>query len=177
MLLTAIDSEKLAGRLNHYAAMNRLTNFLSRIHIAWVTNSIVTICAGPVLVLLYAKYITADPLSMRRLPVALVFPFDTQRSPAYECVFALSFVSITCIGYTMVLTDCVFLGTCAQIVACQRDLQDMLGEIHGAAGVLLFTDQVSMEVGQRWKECTRFHNDILKQYIVFFCEVACSKSI
>lgn len=117
-------AEESLGRLKHYAALNRQATFLSRINIAWMTNSICSICLGPALLVLYHALWVGDLRpDMYRQPVGLVFPFDIFRSPAYECIYVLCFVAITCIGYTIAMTDCMFLGVCTQVIACQRDLQ------------------------------------------------------
>lgn len=63
--------EELLGRTKHYVAMNKQATFWSRIMIATMTNSIFSICLGPILAVLY-HYITGDLTSdMYRQPVGL----------------------------------------------------------------------------------------------------------
>lgn len=86
--------EELLGRSHHYLAMNKQTTFWSRIDIAVMTNSICSICLGPILVVFY-HYIMGDLSSdMYRQPVGLVYIFlffiNLYISLVHEDLFQLS---------------------------------------------------------------------------------------
>lgn len=142
--------------------MNRLTNVFTRIDMGWMTTSILSICLGPILGVLYHATVLGDlEPEMYRQPVGVVFPFNTDTTPGYEFVYVLCFVSITCIGYTISFTDCIFMGSCAQIVASQRDLRDMLTEVDAerkAIRPLNVREQHYVE--RRLRECVLFHYQI-----------------
>lgn len=153
-----------------------------------MTNSICAICLGPMIVIAYHGLIVGDLRpDMYRQPIGLVFPFDMLRSPAYQIVYVMMFMSTTCIGYTISMTNCIFMCVCTQIIACQKDLQDMLGEMDvgsggcvendgqdggkngaGAVGgrtrrrssVLAYSALDSMRIEGRLKDCVRFHYEI-----------------
>lgn len=105
---------------------------------------------------------------MFRQPVGLVFPFDINRSPAFECVYVMCFVSTMFIGYTIVMADCIFLGVCSQVIASQHDLQDMLVELDEECdrrrrnGVLTYSGVDQRRIESRLVECVRFNYDITK---------------
>lgn len=83
-------------------------------------------------------------------------------TPGFQLTYILCYISITCIGYTIVMTDCVFMGVCSQIIASQKDLQDMLREsvVHWDVGSAKTKNQ--LEVDRRIMECVTFHNRIVK---------------
>lgn len=56
-------------------------------------------------------------------------PYDETKSPMYEVTYILCVLAIICCGFTIALIDCIFMGVCTQIIACQKDLQDKLAEI------------------------------------------------
>lgn len=154
-----VHAEESVGRLEHYANMNRWTNIFTRIDMGWMTTSILSICLGPILGVLYHATVLGDlQPEMYRQPVGVVFPFNSDTTPGYEFVYVLCFVSITCIGYTISFTDCVFMGSCAQIVACQRDLRDMLAEVDvNRCSTEPLTTSERRDVERRLRECVRFH--------------------
>lgn len=134
-----------------------------------MTNSICSICLGPILLVLYHAVWVGDlSEDMFRQPVGLVFPFDINRSPAFECVYVMCFVSTMFIGYTIVMADCIFLGVCSQVIASQHDLQDMLVELDEECdrrrrnGVLTYSGVDQRRIESRLVECVRFNYDITK---------------
>lgn len=142
-----------------------------------MTNSICSICLGPALSVLYhAVWVGDAHAGMWRQPVGLRFPFDISRTPWFEFVYVWCFVAITCIGYTIAMTDCIFMGVCTQVIACQRDLQDMLAEVGAGTcrdsrqqggeqrairDVKMFSRSDERIIERELVECVRFHYDIL----------------
>lgn len=97
------------------------------------------------------------PLFSVKLYVQLAhrLPFDIYRSPGYEFTYVFCILPIICIGYTIAMTDCMFMGVCSQIIASQKDLQDMLCE-------LVTGDRSGSVVDWRLKKCIQFHNQIIE---------------
>lgn len=65
--------EEQLRRTKHYMAMNKEAKFWSLIDIAIMTNSICSICLGPILIVLYHKVIGDLTNEMYRQPVRLVY--------------------------------------------------------------------------------------------------------
>lgn len=89
------------------------------------------------------------------------FPYDIYESPAFQLTYVLCFVSVICIGYTIVTTDCMFMGLCSQIIASQKDLQDMLHELIPVNGIRL-AKSGNINIDRRLQECVTFHNHIAR---------------
>lgn len=178
-------SEERLGRQRHYRTMDARATLLSRIVFGWMFSSIASIALGPLLLMLYHKVAVGDlTRSMYRQPVEMRLPYDYTAWPAFELTYVACIFTIICTGNTMVIVDCLFLGLCSHIIACQRDLQDMLAELGGAGrfgggwtgnaavgrirrarnypdrGELIVGDE-SWRLERRLRECVRFHYEIL----------------
>lgn len=94
-------------------------------------------------------------------PIGVVYPFDTATTPGFQIVYAIAIMSTTCISNTICFADCLFMGICGQIVACKRDLRDMLAEIDANnREQLTGTEQLIIE--GRLNRCVRFHHKIAR---------------
>lgn len=160
------------GRGRHYVAMDRQATLLSRIAFGWMFSSICSIALGPLLLIIYrlASVGHLEPEDLR-LPVQMALPYDLTSWPGYHLTYLGCIITIMCTGNSMVLMDCVFLGLCSHIIACQRDLQDMLRELDGPADAVVnrhgqregehMDKEQSRAVERRLTECVQFHYEIL----------------
>lgn len=82
------------------------------------------------------------------------FFFDAFKSPAYEIVYALNFVSLGCTLIGLVAIDTFFVNLCFQVTACLKDLCDMISESGVQTSGLFESSKETL------KPSMDFHNDI-----------------